>query len=230
MISKVQTSSGKRWDLISYLMVLATSAIAFTNATLTTNSPTDSATKLPLEDTTVVSISPANRYGNYHLPPYLEKEFVWEVFALANKLGTRGEWLLAVMAFESGGTFSPSKQNKRSRATGLIQFIPDTAISLGTSTTELSRMNRRQQLQFVAKYLSSYRGKMKSLENTYMAVLNPAAIGLKNDGVLWKIGSIEYEQNSGLDLNKDGAISKGEATSKVRKYLPSAVSLKRYGK
>jgi len=59
---------------------------------------------------------------------------------MAGRLGAKPEHLLAVMSFETGGSFSPSETNFIG-ATGLIQFIPDTARGLGTSTAQLARMN-----------------------------------------------------------------------------------------
>jgi len=58
------------------------------------------------------------------------------------------------------------------------------------------------------------------------SVLFPAAVGRSNDFVLFGKGArtfgntdysepIYYDQNSGLDLNKDGSITKAEAASKV---------------
>ena len=48
-----------------------------------------------------------------------------------------------------------------------------------------------------------------------MAVLWPAAVGKKEDYVLFEAGTAAYRQNDGLDLNEDGAITKAEATQKV---------------
>ena len=62
--------------------------------------------------------------GNRHVTP----EFIRGVEAMAGRIGTRPEYLLAVMSFETGGTFSPGVRNAAgSGATGLIQFMPATA-------------------------------------------------------------------------------------------------------
>ena len=42
-----------------------------------------------------------------------------------------------------------------SGATGLIQFMPNTAEGLGTSTGELAGMSRARQMHYVEKYLSN---------------------------------------------------------------------------
>jgi hypothetical protein len=57
------------------------------------------------------------------------------------------------MLYETGGTLSPSARNKRTNATGLIQFMPATARGLGTNIDALSQMSPQEQLVFVQKYL-----------------------------------------------------------------------------
>ncbi len=147
-----------------------------------------------------------------------------KVVALATRLGVDPNYLMAVMAFESGESFSPSIKNKHSGATGLIQFMPSTAASLGTSLSALAAMTAEEQLNFVEAYLSSYRGKLQTLEDTYMAVLWPKAIGKPNDYVLFRQGTKAYTQNAGLDADLNGLITKAEAAAKVRKKLQAGVT------
>lgn len=125
-------------------------------------------------------------------------------------------WLMACMAFESGETFSPSIKNAAgSGATGLIQFMPATAKGLGTTTEQLAAMTAEQQLEFVHKYFRPYFRKIKTLSDMYMAILLPKYVGQPESSVLFTEGTIAYRQNSGLDANSDGIITKLEATSKV---------------
>ncbi len=70
----------------------------------------------------------------------------------ANYFGFRAEHLANLINFESGGTFNPAIQNSIG-ATGLIQFIPSTAISLGTTTYALQKMSFPQQMEYVKKYI-----------------------------------------------------------------------------
>jgi hypothetical protein len=58
-----------------------------------------------------------------------------------------------------------------------------------------------------------------SLEDLYMAILWPVAVGKSNDYVLFSSPSKAYEQNKGLDKNKDGNITKAEAAAKARDQL-----------
>jgi hypothetical protein len=129
------------------------------------------------------------------------------------------------MAFETGETFSPSTGNHRgSGATGLIQFMPKTAGHLGTSTAALAAMSAVEQLDYVEQYLSSYAGRLNTLEDVYMAILWPTAIGQSNDYVLFSQGSSAYSGNR-LDFDKDGNVTKYEATSKVRTLLEKGLSM-----
>lgn len=127
---------------------------------------------------------------------------------------------MACMAFESGETFSPSIRNAAgSGATGLIQFMPSTATWLGTSTEELAKMTDVDQLQYVKKYFRPYADKVHTLSDMYMAILLPKFVGQEEDSVLFLDPKISYRQNAGLDINKDGKITKAEATKKVKDKL-----------
>jgi hypothetical protein len=157
--------------------------------------------------------------------------FTTGVTDLAKKYNVPEDYLYAVMGFETGGTFSTSQKNQAgSGATGLIQFMPSTAKGLGTSTEALSKMSRAEQLKYVDKYFSNKGIEGGSLEDLYMAVLFPAAVGKPNDFVLFGRGAMSgytgraYEQNKGLDANKDGSITKAEAAAKVRAYLPKDIA------
>ena len=142
------------------------------------------------------------------------------VIGIAAELGTDPDFLMAAMAFESGETFSPSiKCAAGSGATGLIQFMPSTATGLGTSIAVLAAMSPEEQLDYVLKYLHPYKNRIGSLEDLYMAILKPAAIGKPDSFVVFKGGTRAYEQNSGLDANKDGQVTKDEAAVHVREAL-----------
>ena len=147
-----------------------------------------------------------------------DTEFMSEVERLSKKYKWDPSILLGIIDFETGGTFSPSKANAAgSGATGLIQFIQTTARSLGTSTSELAKMTRAEQMQFVEKYLDQFGSKIVGADpaDVYMAVLFPKAINKSDDFVLFKFGSKAYRQNSGLDRNGDGTITKAEAARNV---------------
>ena len=119
--------------------------------------------------------------------------------------------LLAVFEFESGS--NPQCVNGIG-ATGLIQFMPATARSLGTTTADLLQMSGLEQLEYVEKYLMPFRGKLHTLSDLYMAVLWPAAVGKPEDYVLWIKGEPAYRVNP-MDWNADGSITKAEASRRV---------------
>lgn len=149
-------------------------------------------------------------------------EFKEKVVQIAANIKTDPNFIMAVMSFETGGSFSPSVKNRFTNATGLIQFMPKTAKGLGTTIEELAKMSQLRQLDFVQLYFNPYKGRLKTLEDTYMAVLYPAAIGKGDGHVLFKRPSKAYSQNSGLDLNGDGLITVREAAERVRRRFGAA--------
>jgi peptidoglycan hydrolase-like protein with peptidoglycan-binding domain len=150
-------------------------------------------------------------------------EFRDKVVQIADRLGTNPNFLMAVMSFETGGTFSPSVPNKAgSGAVGLIQFMPTTAKGLGTSTAALAAMSAEAQLEFVEKHFRPFKGRLRTVEDTYMAVLFPRAVGKGSEFVLFQRPSVAFDQNRGLDIDGDGRITVFDASFKVRQLLTSA--------
>ena len=128
--------------------------------------------------------------------------------------------LMACIAWESGETFSPSVLNRAgSGAIGLIQFMPKTAIGLGTTTAELAKMSAVEQLEYVYKYFKPYVGRLNNLGDLYMAILWPSAVGKPDDYVLFRDPTVAYRQNAGIDINKDGLVTRGECLVKVNGML-----------
>lgn len=163
----------------------------------------------------------------------------WIADEITKKQGSAFDpnWLMACMAWESGESFSPSKKNMAgSGATGLIQFMPSTAKELGEyrktalSTSALAKMSAEDQLTWVYWYFRMQidrHGPITNLEDCYMAILWPGAIGKPVSAPLWDKGAMPttYRQNAGLDSNKDGTITKLEAASHVRAKLDKGIKL-----
>lgn len=146
----------------------------------------------------------------------VSQEFRAKVREIADRQGLDPNWYMAVMAFETGRTFSPSEPNRAgSGAVGLLQFMPDTANRLGTSSQALANMSAVEQLDYVEKYFRPYVGRIRNLGDMYMAVLWPDGIGRSDSWVMWTSPSIHYTQNAGLDTNHDGTITRGEAAGRV---------------
>tara|TARA_R110000782_G_scaffold47861_1_gene104901 strand:- start:1497 stop:3746 length:2250 start_codon:yes stop_codon:yes gene_type:complete len=148
-----------------------------------------------------------------------DPEFADRVNELGDKLGINPAALMAVMHFETGGTFGTSTANAAgSGATGLIQFMPSTARALGTTTEELAGMTRVQQMDYVESYFDQFGSSIRGgeVDDIYMAVLWPAAIGKEDGYPIFRQGTTAYEQNAGLDTNRDGTVTKFEAAAKVK--------------
>jgi len=144
-----------------------------------------------------------------------DTEFLSKTNEVANDLNINPVDLLQAISFETIGTFRTDIKNPGSTATGLIQFLSKTAKGLGTSTEALAQMNRVEQMDFVKKYLEPYKGRLNNLGDIYMAIHWPAGIGKDSSYVMYERGSDEYVANSGLDSNKDGTITRGEAVGAV---------------
>jgi hypothetical protein len=144
---------------------------------------------------------------------------------IATTLKMDANYIMACIAWESGESFSPSKKNMAgSGATGLIQFMPTTAKGLGTTTDKLAAMTAEDQLNFVYKYFLDAikrHGPLVTLEDVYMSILWPAAIGQPSGYVLFDKGKqpTAFRQNAGLDSDKNGKVTKYEAASHVREKL-----------
>lgn len=143
------------------------------------------------------------------------KEFTEKVNDISNELGIEANWLMFVMWFES--KLNPRAVNSISGATGLIQFMPSTARSLGTNTDVLKRMSNVQQLDYVLAYLRPYKGKMKTWVDVYLAVFYPKAMGNPNFVIT---SDIVAKQNRVFDLNRDLDITVKEIETALRKSIP----------
>jgi hypothetical protein len=158
-------------------------------------------------------------------PSSLSTPFAQRVGDMARRLGADPQHLMQVMQFETAGTFDPAIRNRAgSGATGLIQFTPATARQLGTSTEALARMTPEEQLVYVEKYLQPFRGRLKTLDDTYMAVLYPQAVGQGPDYPLFHAGTKAYTQNAALDVEQRGQVTVGSAMRFVRRKLGDLVS------
>jgi len=133
-----------------------------------------------------------------------KEAFLAKVQQITSNLGIKPDWLMAVMAFESG--IDSKRVNSTSGATGLIQFMPSTAAGMGTSTAALKAMTNVQQLDYVYKYLAPYKAKMKTYTDVYMTVFYPAAVGKPDTYVIGAAGSKIAQQNPALRDNT-GAVT-----------------------
>lgn len=146
-----------------------------------------------------------------------KKEFVEAVINVASFLKVKPEHLMFLMWFETGHTLDHRIQN-RIGATGLIQFMPQTARFLGTTTDKLKDMSNVEQMEYVKQHLGIFRGRYKDFVDLYCGIFWPAAVG-KPDS--YRITSdIVAKQNPLFDINKDGDIEKAEIRTALLKQIP----------
>src|SRR5882672_7152456 len=159
-----------------------------------------------------------------------QPSFWIELQTIAKRLGIESAWLLNVMASES--LFNPAARNglPGQTATGLLQFIEDTAQGLGTTTEAIRRMSPVEQLGLVDKYLTPFRGRLNSLADVYSAVFRGFIVEGGDTSVVAPLNSSNkerriYSLNRWLDSNGDGEITKGElalAAFSIGRFQPAA--------
>ena len=164
-----------------------------------------------------------NRDKNKYGPEFLKK-----VKEIAQRLNCNYRDLLGVMNSESG--IKADAKNPNSSASGLIQFMEQTAKSLGTTTAALRNMSPIQQLDYVEKCISKSKqmagfapDAKLSGGQLYALIFLPARA--KNE-VLTSSGEGYYSANRGLDSNKDGKITVSELGARVKsKYVGDSTFL-----
>ena len=115
-------------------------------------------------------------------------------------------------------------------ATGLLQFIEDTAQGMGTTTEAIRRMSPVEQLRLVEKYLTPFRGRLNSLADVYLAVFRGFIAEGGDTSVVAPLDKSNkerriYSLNRWLDFNGDGKITKGElalAAFSIGRFQPAA--------
>lgn len=162
----------------------------------------------------------------------VSQTFKDRVLWIADALDCDPNHLMACMAWESGESFSPSKKNMAgSGATGLIQFMPATAKGMGTTTARLAAMTAEDQLRWVYEYFKPYAGRLNNLGDVYMAILWPKGVGKPDHFVLFDRSKapITFRQNAGLDVNKDGLVTRAECLVKVNQKLAKGLQPENLG-
>jgi hypothetical protein len=159
---------------------------------------------------------------NMDLSKIHSEDFNKKLKNIAAELGVSDRDLMAIMRQES--SMDHRAVNRHSGATGLIQFMPKTAAALGTTTEDLRNMSAVEQLDYVYKYFKmvGVRPGM-DLGDLYLAVFYPAALGKGDSFVIGRSGAAGfsgkvYQQNRGLDMNRDGVITAADAKRAVQRY------------
>ena len=121
---------------------------------------------------------------------------------LATKHGFTVDQILTVIQKESN--FKTTAENPKSKATGLIQFIPDTAKGLNTSISEIAEMDAIAQLDLIDRYFEQNHTKG---QHPYITVAYPKASSMDMDDIIATPDSIIAKQNP-VWQNKDGNVTK----------------------
>lgn len=151
----------------------------------------------------------------------VSQEFRTAVREVAKELNIEANWMMATMAFETGNSFLPYVKNPSSGAVGLLQFtktgLSSPAMS-GYTQVKISRMTAVEQIKGpVRDYFMQYRGRIRNLGDTYMAVFAPVGLGKPDSTVLYTSPSAEYNQNAPLDTQRKGYITRGDCIVRVNK-------------
>jgi len=150
--------------------------------------------------------------------------FEMKVRSVAQELDVPPEWLMAVMYSES--KFNAAvKNHKGSGATGLIQWMPETAKDFGTTVKELKSLTHVEQLNYVYMYFKTVAeryGEYNSLTDFYLAVLYPKAREEEFCYTLYANPSEAYKQNSGLDEDSDGRVTIQDIDRRMKRIYPIA--------
>ena len=153
------------------------------------------------------------------------EEFRRKAVDLAAGMGLDAGLWLAVMSFETGGTFDPAIRNPQSGAVGLIQFTAKYApIVVGKTTDELAAMTAVEQLDYVEKwyrYGAAYE-RIKHPRDYYLTVFAPAGVGQDPGFVLYASPSKAYEQNKAMDADGDGSITVADVSAKFGALVDAA--------
>ncbi len=160
----------------------------------------------------------ASPTANVDVSAIQDTDFKRKLQKVADALGVKANDMLAIMKAESG--VSPSKTNANGGATGLIQFMPQTARSLGTTTDELRRMSAVDQLDYVYKYYKKV-GVKPGMDagDLYMATFYPALMGKPDGTVISRRGELVYDANRVLDRDRDGVITVADVKKQAYRFV-----------
>lgn len=147
-------------------------------------------------------------------------QFFKRLAEIAGRLGIPAEWLQHIMYSESG--FNHTAINSIG-AVGLIQFTRSTAKSLGTTADALLKMSNVEQLTYVEKYfrlqIATY-GVPRSVVDCYILVFYPAMI---RKGKGFALPDSMYAGNRGMDINRDGKITREDVKAYLEKRIGVSV-------
>jgi len=172
----------------------------------------------------------------------LTPELRYKLEQIAKDVGIDPNWLATVISFESG--FSPRAVNPKSYATGLIQWMPFNIHRLYKVPAKRThpRMTKQEkieasewmknksameQMDMVKSWFSKYKGRLRSLEDVYLAVFMPSLIRKSPNTVVARKGNPIYDQNSGFDRDKKGYFTRRDVTATIRGHKGTGAQARR---
>lgn len=154
----------------------------------------------------------------------MSKDFLLSVVWIEEQLGISADKQMTCMKQESN--LKATAKNPYSSGRGLIQFMDATVAPWGLTSTKQLPNDPVKQLSFVYKYFNAYRLRgfhvsQWTLNDVYMSILWPAAIGKPDDYMVFvnDLSRLKdaYDVNRGLDVNKDGHVTKTEACARLNR-------------
>ena len=142
-------------------------------------------------------------------------------------------WIMAVMALETGGSFDHKTDNGIGYV-GLVQFGKDAAKDLGTTQTQLVDMTRLEQLDYVEKWFNRKKDKIHCLTDLYLSVLLPNLTGKGKEKyhVIWTSDREAYYNNPSFhkeDGEYDTTSHRGKYDKKGKKVYKRGFTKKQGG-
>jgi len=153
--------------------------------------------------------------------------------------------LAVIVNFESATTWEPIAQNPSTMATGLLQWIPSTAVNLGMAKTRaeapdtLRAMTAEAQAAWIpptfqrsigSRNTAAWQGSTASgkpdIGNLYLLIFAPAFAG-RDEGVIGAPGSEVADKNKGL-RDDAGAVTVESVKSMVDELWARADSMERW--
>lgn len=156
------------------------------------------------------------------VPASYRLAFIAKIIVVAKNLGIPANWLMAIINWESAGTFTASITNAQGY-TGLIQFGDAAAVDLKTTTLALRNMTAVKQLDYVEAYYKMWYERLKisapkSYGDVYLITLYPKAANKPDDFILGSNPTIFANNNPAFKYGKN-YVTAGD----VRRYMLNAI-------
>lgn len=161
----------------------------------------------------------SNKFSYDWTSEYIDDKFLQKVADISGILGVSPDDLMAVMASES--RLDPTASNRF--AVGLIQFTDPACRHIGTTREALADMSAVEQLDWVYRYFEGNIGKINNAIDIYWTMCTNKPIGQNKDDVIFDsedtAGAGYYNNNSGMDHDGDGKITRGDLEEHLKIQL-----------